>query len=493
MGKKKKQRGSGGGGRRAAPVTETDQPAKEPSGVPPPAARKGGARKKGSKRGRQTAGQGRTRTASTFNESHEAFVADGNVQISIKRSLEGSMSGDYEIGGGKSGVLEFWRGLDDNEKRETVTLEEAEVHRTLKSRMGLKQCSFTGEVDEEVVMEMVKMFMHAMEVQEGVVFISGDSTFESIAILMALEQQLLRRMGRQSVVRRAWMVALFLAWLSPRWWQRALGIGAIAVAGLGRMSPAQALRALAQKWVENFFEHEDLASKAEWKSDCYMSALMLMRMVKTMEHYFIVVVLIALPFLVSWIEAYSASEHDQRILGLVRGAVGWFNKIVLLWFARFSYMALILALIIFFPGTGLSIFGVLVLVTAFIADFIGRVLWLLCPQKLKHFLLAIWSSTLYKTLILGSITATGVMIVYYTWDYPPLWSYPIHGAVTFYLIYLLPMDFAPTAITTLLALCLQILNIFLSVVISFFMFIFRLLGGSATSINQSRQPPDQSD
>jgi len=372
---------------------------------------------------------------------------DGSVTIDLYTSLEGAMSGEYDIGNGESGVVKHWHSLDDTGKREIVNgLTEQEIWQALQSQISTK-LRFTGVPREESVTQIVKLFMHALEVCEGRLMIPWDMTFETVGILLALEQRILKRICCGRVMRRAWAVSCFLAWLSPGRVMRCLMLLSIAVLGLAKVDPVPSFRNNLKKLAMSFFENEQAASKAEWKADCYMSALMLMRLVKTMEHYFVVLVLTLFPFIVSSIEAYSSSEHDQRVLGYVRDVVGYFNKVVLLWFARGSYIAMILVVGAFFPDLGIWTFSTLLLGTAVGARFVGRMVWKLFPEQLKRRLTRLWSVRLFKICVQLALAVCGIAIIYMTWDFPLLWSLPIHSFVTLFLLFVLPIEVAPTLFT----------------------------------------------
>ena len=123
----------------------------------------------------------------------------------------------------------------------------------------------------------------------------------------------------------------------------------------------------------------------KWKSDSYLSACLLMLMVRSSSTLFIVMYLIVVPYIMFILERCSTKE-DRKCFNRMRVSFSWINKFILLYYGwHVSYWALLTVCVVVFTNVSKLLFGMVLYSIAYLMsngrNFFGKCLTCIDKDK----------------------------------------------------------------------------------------------------------------
>ena len=152
----------------------------------------------------------------------------------------------------------------------------------------------------------------------------------------------------------------------------------------------------------------------QWKSDSYLSACLLVLMVRSTSTLFVVIYQIAVPYMMFLLEK-CGTKDDKKCFNRMRVGFSWFNKILLLYYGwSVSYWALLTVCVVIFTEISKLGFGLIFFSVAWMMkngrQGISRLVSIVDPHKtFEH------KAIQYKLMLcVISFACTGVALLY-TW------------------------------------------------------------------------------
>lgn len=290
--------------------------------------------------------------------------------------------GNYALCGGSADVNDFWKSLNDDEKREIVWLDSDYLAEDM-SR--LTHVFVTGLPTPELIQHVQANFILAMENFDGSYLIPDGVSLGYVGLIAVLEDRLQLEYNKHCVHRRSFWVLVWIATNSSWWW---LALYVLAAVYTGKMDGLPTIRKVFCTVVEYPFVHTPCSCCVQWRSECCLAGSLLMVLLAidvvpvAREIFFCTAVGVAVPFMLGALEDHSQLQVSAETSGLstFRGWMSLLIQLVLLFLAwQRDYMSFIMVNMIFFSGVSKYAFALLVYGVGYAASLVISLISLMVP------------------------------------------------------------------------------------------------------------------
>jgi hypothetical protein len=246
------------------------------------------------------------------------------------------------------GVVNFWGSLSEDSRNKLLRVNDSRVL-TEVDRLVNGRVKISGIPNAADVAQAAAAFSKAMEM-DGILRIPDNATLAFVGALRAIESAVGTALVKRLFLRKLCVCLAFIILRSRLRWPGAILYLLFTMVN----NPPRNFCIGLLNWLTEliFVSKHDLVQDVTWKTESFLTGMLLLHAIDSVRVYTLVLVSLVLPLFLGMAKKVTASSADVSALDAFKKFILVANQLVLLWFSCTSYGRVLFIVCMFYAQFG---------------------------------------------------------------------------------------------------------------------------------------------